>query len=88
MKGLSPAAVKAVRSALSSTTERHVHVPAVGEVAVPPPDKMTFYVGLGALAAFGVVDWPVAGAIVAGHVLADQHRFARLRGLGEAAEEA
>jgi hypothetical protein len=87
MRVIAPA-LKVVRSTVSSPNGRRVHVPVVGDVAVPPPDKMTYYVGLGALAALGVLDWPVAGAIVAGHLLADQHRFSRLRGLGEAAEEA
>jgi hypothetical protein len=35
-----------------------------------------------------VIEWPLAMVIVAGHVLADQHMFARLRGLGEAIEAA
>ncbi|WP_232071741.1 hypothetical protein [Phytohabitans flavus] len=67
---------------------RHVRVPGVGDVAVPPPEKIAFYAGIGVLAAFEVVDWPVAGVIIVGHLLADQRHFARLRGFGEAAESA
>ncbi|GAA2426472.1 hypothetical protein GCM10010191_43750 [Actinomadura vinacea] len=33
---------------------------------LPPRDRMVYYAGLGALAAFGVVDWPVALAIGVG----------------------
>lgn len=81
-------ALKAIRAPVSEQECRHVHVPVVGDMAVPPPDKLAYYAGVGVLAAFGVLEWPVAGAIVAGHVLVDQHRFAALRGLGEAAEAA
>lgn len=90
MRVISPAVqmIRSTVSTLSTDDGRHVHVPAVGDLAVPPRDKITYYVGLGALAAIGVLEWPVAGAIVAGHLLADQHRFAVLRGLGKAAEAA
>jgi hypothetical protein len=36
----------------------------------------------------GLLEWRVAGVVMAGHMLVDQHRFASLRGLGEAAEAA
>jgi hypothetical protein len=65
-----------------------VHVPVVGEVLIPPPDKMAYYAGIGVLAAVGLIEWPLAAVIAAGHVLADQRVFSRLRGLGEAAESA
>lgn len=67
---------------------RHVHVPVLGEVMIPTPDRMGFYAGVGLLAAVGIVEWPLAVVICAGHVLADQHMFSRLQGLGEAAESA
>lgn len=67
---------------------RHVHVPVLGEVEVPPPEKVAFYAGMGVMAAVGLIDWPVAIVITAGHVLADQKMFSRIRGLGAAAEEA
>lgn len=65
---------------------RHVHVPVVGEVVVPPPDRMAYYAGMGVLAAVGLIEWPLAIVVAAGHALSDQHMFSRLRGLGEAAE--
>jgi hypothetical protein len=65
---------------------RHVHVPVVGEVTIPPTDRVAFYAGVGVLAAVGIIEWPLAAVIAAGHVLADQRFFSRLRGLGEAAE--
>jgi hypothetical protein len=33
---------------------------------LPPPDRLFYYGGLAALAAIGVVDWPVAAAVGAG----------------------
>jgi hypothetical protein len=67
---------------------RRVHLPGVGEVTLPPPERVAYYAGVGTLAAFGLIDWPVALVITAGHLLADQNMFARIRGLGEAAESA
>jgi hypothetical protein len=65
---------------------RHVHVPVVGEVMIPPPDRVAYYAGIGVLAVVGIIEWPLALVICAGHALADQHVFSRLQGLGEAAE--
>jgi hypothetical protein len=48
---------------------------------------VAYYAGIGVLAAFGVIEWPLALVIVGGHLLADQQAFVRLRGLGEAIEE-
>jgi hypothetical protein len=39
----------------------------------PSGDQLLYYGGLGALAAFGVVDWPVAAAIGAGVWIARRH---------------
>jgi hypothetical protein len=65
---------------------KHVHVPAVGEVVIPPPERVAYYAGMGVLAAVGLIEWPLAVLITAGHVMADQQVFSRLRGLGQAAE--
>jgi hypothetical protein len=67
---------------------RHVHVPVVGAVAIPPSDTVAYYAGIGLLAAVGIIEWPLAVVVATGHILADQHMFSRLRGLGEAAESA
>ncbi|WP_433462012.1 hypothetical protein [Spirillospora sp. CA-128828] len=37
---------------------------------LPPPDRLAYYTGLGALAVFGVIEWPVAAAIGAGVAIA------------------
>ncbi|WP_433116588.1 hypothetical protein [Micromonospora sp. CA-246542] len=67
---------------------RRVELPLLGEVAVPPPDKVAYYAGLGVLAALQVIEWPLALVITAGHLLADQHFSGLVRGLGEAIQEA
>ncbi|MEU6041560.1 hypothetical protein ABZ801_39840 [Actinomadura sp. NPDC047616] len=38
--------------------------------SLPPPGRLAYYTGLGALAAFGLVDWPVAAAIGVGVAVA------------------
>ncbi|GAA5059118.1 hypothetical protein HNP84_008709 [Thermocatellispora tengchongensis] len=45
--------------------------------AMPPPERIAYYGGLGALAAFGVIEWPVAAAIGAGTVIAQRARGMR-----------
>lgn len=64
------------------------NLPIVGQVMVPRPDQLAYYAGLAALAAFELIDWPVALVIVAGHILANNHHNRILEELGEAMEEA
>jgi hypothetical protein len=65
-----------------------VCLPVVGRVSVPRPDQLAFYGGLAALAALQIIDWPVALAITAGHLLASQHHNRVLEELGQALEDA
>ncbi|GAB3228374.1 hypothetical protein RMN56_11490 [Micromonospora halotolerans] len=67
---------------------RRVEIPLLGEVAVPPPDKLAYYAGLGVLAALQVIEWPLALVVTAGHLLADQHYSGLVKGVGEALESA
>ncbi|GGO06866.1 hypothetical protein [Micromonospora parathelypteridis] len=67
---------------------RRVEIPLLGEMAVPPPDKVVYYAGLGVLAALQVIEWPIAIVITAGHLLADQHFSGLVRGVGEALQDA
>jgi hypothetical protein len=78
-----PASAEAVRS-----YAREVELPVVGKVAVPPPDKVAYYAGIGALALFQVIEWPMALVITAGHLLADQHLSKLAKGVGTALESA
>ncbi|MET7748122.1 hypothetical protein [Micromonospora sp. NPDC005367] len=65
---------------------RRVQLPLLGEVAVPPADKIAYYGGLGVLAALQIIEWPVALVITAGHLLADQHFSGLAKGVGQALE--
>ncbi|MER7460517.1 hypothetical protein [Micromonospora sp. NPDC126480] len=67
---------------------RRVEIPLLGEVAVPPPDKLAYYAGVGVLAALQVIEWPLALVVTAGHLLADQHMSGLAQGLGEALQSA
>lgn len=65
-----------------------VNLPVVGKVEIPRPDQLAYFGGLAALAAFELIDWPVAVVIAAGHLLASSHHNKVLEELGEAIEEA
>jgi hypothetical protein len=64
-----------------------VELPVIGRVNVPRPEQLAYYGGLAALAAFELIDWPVAVVIAAGHLLASNHHNHLLEELGEALEE-
>jgi hypothetical protein len=64
-----------------------INLPWVGQVQIPRPDQLAYYGGLAALAAFELIDWPVAVVIVAGHILASNHHNKVLEEIGEAMEE-
>jgi len=65
-----------------------VNLPMVGSVEIPRPDELAYFGGLAALAAFELIDWPVALVIAAGHFLASSHHNRVLEELGDAMEEA
>ncbi|WP_285705001.1 hypothetical protein [Microtetraspora sp. NBRC 16547] len=50
------------------------HAVDVARSFLPPPERVAYYGGLGALAILGVIDWPVAAAIGVGTVLAQRGR--------------
>jgi len=65
-----------------------VNLPMVGQIEIPRPEQLAYYGGLAALAAFELIDWPVALVIAAGHIVASNHHNRLLEELGEAMEEA
>jgi hypothetical protein len=64
-----------------------VNLPVVGQTEIPRPEQLAYYGGLAALAAFELIDWPVALVIAAGHLLASNHHNKILEELGEVMEE-
>lgn len=65
-----------------------VNMPLFGRVEVPSPQQLAYYGGLALLATFEIIDWPVAIAVAAGHLMASNHHNQILEELGEALEEA
>lgn len=65
-----------------------IRLPFIGDVGVPKPEQLAYLAALGLLAAFEVIDWPVALAIAVGHALAEDQRHKALREVGEALESA
>ncbi|WP_234382797.1 hypothetical protein [Streptomyces dysideae] len=57
-------------------------------VELLPPEQLAFLVGVGVLAAFEILEWPVAVVLGVGHQLAHSHHGRVLREFGEALEEA
>ncbi len=57
-------------------------------VALPAPEHLAFYAGVGAMALFGIMEWPVATALLVGHTLVNAQHNKVLQSLGEALEEA
>jgi len=73
--------------AIEMNTVRVV-LPALGAVRLPPPETLAWFGGLAALGILGVMEWPVAVVIGAGHLLAHQNHIQLLHDFGEALEEA
>jgi membrane protein required for beta-lactamase induction len=46
-----------------------------------------FYAGVGAMAVLGIMEWPVAAALLVGHTLVNAQHNKVLQSLGEALEE-
>ena len=65
-----------------------IRLPLVGDVGIPRPEHLAYYTALGLLAAFEVIEWPVAVAICVGHALADDQHHRALQEVGEALESA
>ena len=60
----------------------------LGVIRLPEPERLAFYGGITALAAVGILEWPVAVVLGVGHLLADDHHHKVLCEFGEALAEA
>jgi hypothetical protein len=58
------------------------------KLTLPAPEHLAFYAGVGAMAVFGIMEWPVVAALVIGHSLVNAQHNKVLQSLGEALEEA
>ncbi len=52
------------------------HAVDIAKTFLPPPERLVYYGGLGALAVLGFIEWPVAAAIGAGTMIAQRARGA------------
>ncbi len=57
-------------------------------VTLPAPEHLVFYAGVGAMAVFGILEWPVVAALLVGHTLVNAQHNKVLQSLGKALEEA
>jgi len=77
---------------VAMVTERGGHRVVLGAAGVnmetPPVEHLAFYVGLGALAAIEIIEWPLALLLMTGHMLMDATNRPALHQLGEALSDA
>ena len=79
------------RRAAQEATEKNssrVTVPLIGTITLPPPDQLAYMGGIAALVALEVIEWPVALALCAGHVLASCSHNKVIQDFGRALEAA
>lgn len=71
----------------STANALRVPVPLLGTVTVPR-QQLAFIAGVGALAALGILEWPIAAVLAAGNLLASDRTNETLHEFGAALEEA
>jgi hypothetical protein len=76
-----PAAERAVAANCVEIT-----LPLVGQVRLPEPQRLAWYAGVATLVAIGMLEWPVALVVAAGHVLSEDHHHRLLQDFGAALE--
>jgi hypothetical protein len=79
------------RRAAHHATHRHspqLDLPLLGTVTLPPPDQLAYLAGITALVAVGILEWPVAALLGAGHLLAADRNNKIIADFGEALEQA
>lgn len=79
----------AARAAERATNEGpRIVIEGVGAFDLPSPAELGYLGGVAALAAFGLLEWPLAVVLGAGHLLSHQKQNKTLRGFGEALDAA
>lgn len=78
------------RRAAASTVGKHSTTVNIAgtSFSLPQADQLAYFAGVGGLACFGLLEWPVAAVLVLGHVLAQERHNTMLREFGEALEQA
>jgi len=66
-----------------------MHIPLVDlELHRPSRGSLAWYGTVGALTAVGVVEWPLAAVLTAGHLVSENTRSSAVAGAGEGIESA
>ncbi len=60
----------------------------IGTLRLPPKEDLAFLAGIGLIAAAGVIEWPLAGIVAVGHLIAHAGHNETLRQFGQALESA
>jgi len=76
-----------LREKLLDLERRAVELPIVGRFHTPDKHDFVYYTGIAALITFGIVEWPIALAVVGGHLLVKQHHSRTLSAIGEVMED-
>lgn len=66
----------------------HVTLPFVGPTSLPAPEHLAWYAGVATLTVLGLLEWPVALVIAAGHLLGEDHHNRLIEDFGTALEQA
>lgn len=85
------AVVPAGRRAAAVATRLHcltLRLPVLGTVKLPQGEQLAYVGGLALLAGLGMLEWPVAAVLGAGHLLAADRDNKILADFGEALEQA
>ena len=83
---LAHAALAAERAAQRNST--HLELPVIGMVHLPAKEDLVFIGGVTAMAAVGLLEWPVAVLLGIGHTLSTNRHNKLIREFGEALQEA
>lgn len=81
------------RLALALVRVRHlqtpsVDLPVIGHVHAPAKHDVIYVASIGVLIAAGVIEWPIALAVIGGHALVKQQQSRSLSAVGRAMEDA
>lgn len=64
-----------------------VDLPVIGHLDLPPTGSLAYYGAIALMAGLGLLEWPVAAAVAAGHFLAQQHGNRLLEDFGKGLED-
>ena len=82
--------IPGVRAAQEATEKNsiRVEVPLIGTVVLPPTEQLAYVGGVGLLLALDIIEWPVAVALTAGHILTTLSHKKVLQDFGHALQSA